>query len=317
MSRRPVPTSKLCPEAHTADAARRSPPTHRILRIIHEFYQQDGFRAKYSDIPRRYAHYLVVVKTILAALALAACLCAQDANAPNYTAAGIVNGASFTPGLAPNTIVSIFGTNLSWDTHTLQASDITGGALMPTTMGNVEVYFEGWPAYLYYVSPTQINLLVPSSLLPGTFQFWVARQGTRGPIVTVTLGSAAPAIFQTSSGVVIATHLDGSLVSSASPAVAGGIVTLWATGLGNTYPALADGALPTGVQWLSQMSLFDVEINGTALDPTAILYAGVAPGFAGLYQVNVQLPDPLPPNPEIRLGLGGVLSPPGLILAAQ
>jgi len=256
------------------------------------------------------------VKTLFAALALAACLCAQDANAPNYTAAGIVNGASFTTGLAPNTIVSIFGTNLSWGTEALQVGNMAGD-VMPTSLGNIEVYFEGWPAYLYYVSPTQINFLVPSSLLPGTFQFWVDRQGTRGPIVTLTLQSAAPAMFQTSSGVVIATHIDGSLVSSGAPAAGGEIVTLWATGLGSTNPQLEDGVLAPGAQRLSQLNQFDVLINGAALDPIAILYAGVAPGFAGLYQVNVRLPGQLPANPEIRLGLGGTLSPPGLILPAK
>jgi len=256
------------------------------------------------------------VKTIIAALALAASLCAQDANAPNYTAAGIVNGASFAPGLAPNTIVSIFGTNLSWGAQTVTASDMSGG-VMPTSLGNVEVYFEGWPAYLYYVSPLQINLLVPSSLLPGTFQFWVDRQGTRGPIVTVTLQSAAPAMFQYPAGTALATHSDGSLVSSTAPATAGEIVTLWATGLGNTNPELEDGALPAAAQWLSQLNQFDVQINSAALDSSAILYAGVAPGYAGLYQVNVRLPDPLPPNPQIQLALAGTLSPTGMILPSQ
>jgi uncharacterized protein (TIGR03437 family) len=256
------------------------------------------------------------VKTLLAALALAACLSAQQANAPIYTAAGIVNGASFGPTLAPNTIVSIFGTNLSWDTVALQAGDLAGG-VMPTSLGNVEVYFEGWPAYLYYVSPGQINLLVPSDLLPGTFQFWVARQGTSGPIVSVTLQSAAPAMFQYPTGTAIATHPDGSLVSTASPAASGAVITLWATGLGNTNPELEDGVLPSSAQWLSQLNLFEVWINGAALDPSAILYAGVAPGFAGLYQVNVQLPAQLPANPEIRLVLAGTMSPAGLILPAN
>jgi len=188
---------------------------------------------------------------------------------------------------------------------------------MPTSLANVEVYFEGWPAYLYYVSPLQINLLVPSALLSGDFQFWVDRLGTRGPIVTVTLQAAAPAMFQTSSGVVIATHVDGSLVSSSAPAAAGEIVTLWATGLGNTNPELEDGVLPVAAQWLSQLNQFEVQLNGAALDPSAIQYAGLAPGYAGLYQVNVQLPAQLPANPEIRLGLAGTLSPPGLILPAK
>jgi len=94
-------------------------------------------------------------------------------------------------------------------------------------------------------------------------------------------------------------------------------VTLWATGLGSTNPQLEDGVLAPGAQRLSQLNQFDVLINGAALDPIAILYAGVAPGFAGLYQVNVRLPGQLPANPEIRLGLGGTLSPPGLILPAK
>ncbi len=256
------------------------------------------------------------MKYLFAALALATSLCAQDANAPNYTAAGIVNGASFTTGLAPNTIVSIFGTNLSWNTTPLTSSDMRGG-VMPTTLGNVEVYFEGWPAYLYYVSPLQINLLVPSSLLPGTFQMWVSRQGTRGPIVNVILQNAAPALFQTSSGAAIATHQDWSVISSDAPAKAGELITLWATGLGATDPQLLDGAAPIAAQWLSQLIQFDVWINGAAVPPNAILYAGVAPGYAGLYQVDVQLPDPLPANPEIRVGFAGTMSPAGITLAAQ
>ena len=272
--------------------------------------------AKKSDIPPAARPLPYIVKTLIAALALAACLCAQVSNAPNYTAAGIVNGASFSTGLAPNTIVSLFGTNLSWDTEVVQASDMSGD-VMPTSLGDVEVYFEGWPAYLYYVSPLQINLLVPSSLLPGDFQFWVDRQGTRGPIVTVTLQNAAPAMFQYPAGSAIATHLDGSLVSTTAPATAGEVVTLWATGLGNTIPELEDGALPPNIQWLSQLSQFEVQINGAALDSTAILYAGVAPGYAGLYQVNVQLPAPLTANSEIRMALAGTLSPAGLILPSQ
>jgi uncharacterized protein (TIGR03437 family) len=266
------------------------------------------------------AHYPVVVKTLLSALALAACLCAQVGTNPNYTAAGIVNGASFTPGLAPNTIASIFGTNLSWDTQTLQGGDIAGG-VMPTSLGNVEVYFEGWPAYLYYVSPTQINFLVPSSLLPGTFQFWVDRQGTRGPIVTIALQGAAPAMFQISASTVVATHPDYSVVTPDAPATAGEVVTLWSTGLGNTIPELEDGVLaplpPAPLQWISQLNQFAVWINGAALDPSAVLFAGVAPGYAGLYQVDVRLPDPLPANPQIQLALAGAPSPAGLILPAQ
>ena len=256
------------------------------------------------------------MKILSAALALAACLSAQTSTAPNYTDAGIVNGASFAPGLAPNAVVSIFGTNLSWETRILQPSDVSTG-VMPTSLANVGVYFAGWPAYLYYVSPEQINLLVPGDLLGGTFQLWVERQGVHGPVVTVTLQDAAPALFQVSAGVVVASHIDWSVVSNDAPAAPGEVIILWATGLGNTVPQLEAGVLATGPQWLSELSQFTVWINGVALDPSAILYAGVAPHFAGLYQIDVQLPDPLPANPEIRLGLAGAMSPAGMILPAQ
>ena len=256
------------------------------------------------------------MRLLIAVLALATGLSGQDANSPSYTATGIVNGASFAPGLAPNTIVSLFGTNLAWDTRTLEAGDLAGG-VMPTSLANVEVYFDSWPAYLYYVSPQQINFLVPSSLLPGTFQLWVNRQGIHGPVINVTLQSAAPAMFQVFAGVVVATHSDWSVVTNDHPAVAGEIVTLWATGLGNTNPPLEDGVLPSAVQWLVEMNQFAVEINGAPVDPSAILYAGAAPGYAGLYQVNLRLPDSLPANPEIRLGLNGTWSPAGMVLPAQ
>ena len=216
------------------------------------------------------------MKSLFAFLALAAALCAQDSNAPYYTAAGLVNGASFADGLAPNTIVSLFGTNLSWDTVTVGPGDISGG-VMPTSLGNVQVFFDNWPAYLYYVSPIQINLLVPSNLLPGDFQFWVDRQGIHGPVVNVTLQSAAPALFMYPAGTAIATHLDGALCDTNAPAAPGEIVTLWATGLGQTEPKLEDGMLPLGAQSLSQMDQFEVQLNGAALDPSAILYAAWLP----------------------------------------
>jgi uncharacterized protein (TIGR03437 family) len=256
------------------------------------------------------------VKTLLIILTAAVCLCAQSSTAPNYTAAGIVNGASFTTGLAPNTIVSLFGTNLSWDTRGLRSSDIVGG-ILPTSLANVEVYLEGWPAYLYYVSPTQINFLIPSVLLAGTFNFWVARQGVAGPMVQITLQPAAPALFQTGDGKAIATHLDGSLVSSAKPAGAGEVVTLWTNGLGATNPDVVPGGLPSMAQWLSHMETFNIWLGGTPIDHSLVLYAGVAPGFAGLYQVNVRLPQSLPPNPELRLAVGSDMSPAGIILPAQ
>jgi uncharacterized protein (TIGR03437 family) len=265
------------------------------------------------------------MKTLLATLALAACLCAQ---APNYPAAGIVNGASFGPSLAPNTVASLFGTKLAWGTQTLQASDVAGGVL-PTTLGGVRVFVSGYAAHLYFVSPLQVNFLVPNYLLPGTVDVWVARDGMSGPAVQIKLDDAAPALFQTADGVPIAAHLDWSLITSDAPAHAGEIIVVYAAGLGHVdsgagcqdnagvYDDGPDGAFPPTAERLCGMSQFSVWMGGAPMDAGLILYAGVAPGFAGVYQVNMRMPAQFAPNPELRLAMGNFMSKAGLLLPAQ
>jgi uncharacterized protein (TIGR03437 family) len=103
------------------------------------------------------------------------------------------------------------------------------------------------------------------------------------------------------------------LVTADSPAAPGEIVVLYATGLGETAPSAICGWLPELTAPLADLIDFEVLLNGTAVDPQLILYAGQTPGFAGLFQINLQLPADSPPNPEIRIGfvnnLGGNLSP--------
>ncbi len=258
------------------------------------------------------------MKSIFATLALAACLCAQDTN-PKYTAAGIVNGANFTAGpVAPNTVVSLFGENLSWTEKAMGLDDLKGGA-MPTKLAGVQVLVAGYPAHLYYVSEKQVNLLIPCYLAPGVVEMGLVRDGTWGPLVKVTLQKAAPALFQLPDGQPIAAHLDGSLITKDAPAGAGEIIVLYATGLGciQYQDARDDGILPTAAQWLCDMNQFSVRIGGAPVDAGLILYAGVAPGFAGLYQVNLKMPDHFPPNPEIRLAVGGSVSMANVSLPAR
>ena len=279
------------------------------------------------------------MKTLLVALATAACLFAQP-NYPNYTVASVVNGASFEPSLAPNTIVSLFGTNLSWNTVILQQSDLVNGQ-MPTALGGVQVFVASYPARLYYVSPTQVNLLIPSYLRPGPMNLFLARDGASGPVVQIAVNVAAPALFESPAGVAVATHADGSLITASSPATAGEVIVLYAGGLGWVYPAglgwsynsksgwtaqagvacpsdgAQDGVLPTAAQWLCEMDQLNVWIAGKPIDPGLILYGGVTPGYAGLYQINVRMPAKLPANPEIRVALGAAVSAANITLPAK
>jgi uncharacterized protein (TIGR03437 family) len=255
---------------------------------------------------------------VLAALAVRL----ASGQAPAYSSSGIVNGANFTPGpLAPNSVVSIFGSNLSFGTASLPSNDVSG---LPLELADVEVYVTdvtspdgGYRMPLFYVSPTQINFLLPSNLLPGaTMTIYVARQGVRGPNEDIKLVTAAPQLFETSDSGVIAQHADYSFITPQSPAVPGEIVIVYATGLGTTEPnADPSGAVP---EYAAQITTpLQVLLNGTALDTDLVKYAGATPGSDGVYQVNVQMPQNLPSNPAIQLAAAGQTSTKGVILPTQ
>jgi uncharacterized protein (TIGR03437 family) len=240
--------------------------------------------------------------------------------APDYTAASIVNSADNLSGvLAPNTIGTIYGTNLAYGTAALTPGDVQGGVL-PIVLGDSEtqVFFSNYAADLYYVSPTQINFLVPPMMLPGPVSFRVVIDGLEGKSIPLKLAAAAPGLFAMvpENGVTyaIATLVDGSLLTSSSPAKPGDIVVLWATGLGTTTPPAVYGQLPTAAAPLVPGANLQVLLNGVAVPSGAIGYAGVAPGFAGLYQINLTLPKSTAQNPEIRLQLDGAISIPKVLL---
>jgi uncharacterized protein (TIGR03437 family) len=244
---------------------------------------------------------------------------ALRAEAPIYSAESIVNAADNQPGtLSPNTIATIYGKSLAYGTHALVASDMVGGALPCVLPGTgAQVLIGNLRANLYYVSPTQINFLVPPNLLPGKVTLTVSVDALAGPAVSLQLLTTSPSLFQLDLENAIATRADGSLIEAAAPAKPGDIVILYATGLGQTTPPAVYAQIPTQAARLKQLSDFVVYLDGNAIDHAAVAYAGVAPGFAGLYQINLYLPDWTGTNPEIRIGITDSLSPPGLRLPVQ
>jgi uncharacterized protein (TIGR03437 family) len=245
-------------------------------------------------------------------------------NAPYFTAASVVQAATQTSEtLAPNTLATIYGTNLSWTTHAVTANDLEQGTL-PTSLDGVTVYVHNITCKLLYVSPGQINFLIPYELTAATAQVLVARQGVAGPMgpnntpsVTINLATTSPGFFEWNGDFVVAEHADGSLITAASPAQPGEVVVLYAAGLGRTVPDSASGVLPQGAASILYASQLHIVLNGTTLPQSSIYYAGVTPGFAGLYQINVTLPDVLPPNPELQVVIGTQASPAGVLLFAD
>jgi uncharacterized protein (TIGR03437 family) len=238
----------------------------------------------------------------------------QTTLAPTYSTASIANAATnLTTGFAPNSIISIYGNNLAFSMSGVSAQ--TG--ILPVTVGGVTVYIGNKQGYIFFVSPQQINVLIPTALSPGPTSVTVVRQGTVGPTVPIVLTATAPSLFQIAPNTILATHADGSLIASASPAKSGETVIIYALGLGSTIPAQNDGVIPSRAAKLANFASLNILLNGVAVAAANIQYAGITPGCAGLYQINLLLPAPLPANPELRLQIGTQMSPAGMNLLTQ
>ena len=238
------------------------------------------------------------------ALAFAAVLQAEGciSGAPCYSEAGIVNAANNLPELAPNTLATIYGADLAFVTRAVTAYDISGES-MPVKLGGVVIQAGSETAPLYYVSPTQVNFVVPA-YLRGSVPLQLIREGRSGPVVTLRLLDAAPALFR-AGGSVAGTHAGGTPLDAVAPTRPGETIVLYATGLGDLdLPARRpSNQIPGGPALLARFSEFRVAVGARVLDPGSVLYAGAAPGFLGLYQINVTLPEDLAASPdEVRVG---------------
>ncbi len=209
---------------------------------------------------------------------------------------GIVNAANFAPitnSLAPNEIISLFGTGLA--NVTLAATSLP----LPGNLGAVQVTVNGRTAPLFFVSPGQINALVPSVTVEKYAKIQVIN-GASSNVVTVYTNNTAPGAFTlTASGVgpVAALHANFTLVNSANPAKPGETILLFVAGLGTVTPAVPDGfaapSTPLSTVTDPNLQVFFGSVQG------AITFAGLAPGFAGLYQINVTIPAGTPAGDQL------------------
>lgn len=214
-------------------------------------------------------------------------------------------------------MVSLFGTNLSYATQPIAVTqDSMNGAMLPTELADVHVLVDGSPAPLLFVSAAQINFLVSSTEIPGNINVQVVRQSIAGPAVSITLVDAAPALFA-SNGYTLAQDYNNqyAVISPMAPAHSGDTIVLYVTGLGHTQPNSLPGEVPGSAATV--VATAKVLLNGTAIDPSLIKYAGVTPYCAGLYQINFVLPGGLSSDAEIRVSAGGQTSAAGLKLAVR
>jgi len=252
----------------------------------------------------------------LAALALALPLGADNAaclvNLPCYSTTSLVNSASYATGwFAPNTFASIFGWNLAY----LTASGSAGAEDPSGSLGGVKVLVNAQPALISYISPDQVNFVIPTNLTGTTATVQLSNDSWYGPTVTLTLHDSAPALFLNPDGATaIAIHSDGTLVTLQSPAHPGELVLLYATGLGPFQAEFGDFSRPVPPDWIARAAEFSVQLDGQPVDSRLILYVGATPVSVGVVQINLQLPAGVGRNPKLRIGLGDRISPPGAFL---
>ena len=224
------------------------------------------------------------------------------------TIVGVVNSASFHPGGAPRTAMTIFGTNLSDATY--QAP----GYPLPTQLGPTSVTVNGSIVPLYFVSPTQINFEMPSGAPATTVQVGVTNGFTQLQTAqqqTTNLTAVDPGLFVNPGNRAAALNQDLTPNTPTTPVPAGGYILLYTTGGGPISPTLPDGtAAPSSPPSLLTGNV-QVSIGGK---PAQVSYAGVAPGFAGLSQINVIVPAGLAAGDQpVFVTVNGVSSNAGLI----
>jgi len=226
--------------------------------------------------------------------------------APN----GVVSGASFRPGLAASSWISIAGTGLAPAERSWGASDFPGNRL-PTQIGGVSVSINGKPAYVYYVSPGQLNVLAPDDDFVGLVQVEVdAPQGRSDP-VTIQKQQFLPALFLFNQGghkYAAAVHQDGVYVGATDlipgatrPAVPGEIISLFGSGFGPTNPA--NSAAVVVAQPAPLSAPVTVRIGNVVAD---VAFAGLS--GSGLYQFNVTVPDLPAGDQAVAIEIGGATS---------
>ena len=220
----------------------------------------------------------------------------------------ITDAASFREGdvFAPGSIVSIFGSGLA------DGVGQAAGAPLTDSLQGTTVLVGGIAAPLFYVSGSQINLQIPVGLPTGETTLVVQRDRQPGTPWPLAIVAAMPGIFtQTMNGTgagIIAHASDFSLVTAANPAVVGEYLAIFCTGLGATQPVVASGY---GAGGSAQATANPILVNASFGATYPVQYAGLAPGWPGLYQVNFQLTSGLPSrysSTGITLTVGNIQS---------
>jgi uncharacterized protein (TIGR03437 family) len=216
---------------------------------------------------------------------------------PQINAGGAVMHASASTTVSPGSLFDIYGANLA----STPASAPPDSPVLPSILGNVQVLVNGIPAPLLYVGPAQIVAQIPDSTMIGTASVVVLRDGAASAAASITVQQAAPSILTYGANRAIVQNQNYSLNSSANPAQVGSYAVAYLIGSGPVSPAVIDG-VPVAATPLSRETLTTtVTVGGMQAQ---VPFAGMAPGFVGLVQIDFQVPDLPAGDYPIQVAIG-------------
>jgi protocatechuate 3,4-dioxygenase beta subunit len=222
---------------------------------------------------------------------------------------GVTNAAGYQPGVSPGAWISIYGFRLSASTRTWSPADIVNGKL-PTSLDGVSVTVNGRNAYVYYISPNQINVQAPADTLTGSVNVVVTNSfGSSSPTL-VQLQAVLPGLFRLAQEFVTATDPTGGFIGPVGmvnglttvPARPLDTIVLWGTGFGPTNPTVTPGEVVSNSSPL--LNPVTIRIGSSTAQ---VLYAGMT--GAGLYQFNILVPDLASGDYPVLAEVAGVRTP--------
>jgi len=220
-----------------------------------------------------------------------------------YQAQASVNGANQQSlNLAPGMIASMYAQGGKFADDTVVASTST----LPKELADTQVLVNDVPTPLFFVSPGQINYQVPWGTPSGTDADVTVIKKSTGQVLAsslVRIVDVSPGFFTATAngrGQISALNQDNTVNSISNPVGRGQVIQLYGTGIGRVSNQPADGEPSPGGP-LAEGEKPDVVINGRTVPAADVLYSGLAPGFVGLWQLNVKIPDIVPPGNNISV----------------
>ena len=206
--------------------------------------------------------------------------------------------------VAPGSLISIYGSGLAQST----ASAMTFP--LPPVLGGASVSINGLTAPILYASSIQINAQVPFEVAGGPATVSISSGGSVVGTTTVTIAGVAPGLFISNGSQAAAVNEDGSVNTTGHPAPAGSTIAAYLTGLGAVDNPVATGNPAPSKPLSNTISTVTATIGGQTAHVT---FAGLAPRFAGAYQVNIVVPQLPPGDYPLQVFAMGVASNTGTV----